>query len=135
MAIARALWETCDLRAKWDADRTLRARVRTKGSLVLRSGAVDSMKVDCTPVERTTANCRLNKYVLLPILNHMASVELKLPPIDFLLEQCQSFCEHECNATLPQTVIYQNAWGLRRLVRIVKSKLYRTQPPKDKGTK
>ena len=134
MSISRALWETADLVAKWEADRPLRARVRTKGSLVLRSGAVDSTQPSTGPVERSTANCRLNKHVLLPVLNHMSIVELKLPPIEVLLLRCQEFFDEASTATASPCIVYQNAWGIRRLTQLVKSKLYKEKPPKDQGT-
>ena len=135
MSVARALWETCDLAAKWEVDAALRARVRTKHTLVLRSVSDGStLNGCCAVVERTTANCRLNKTVLFPILNHMNLVQLKLPPIERLLLACEEFFKM-CNCQLPQTHVYQNAWGLRRLSQLVKSKIYKPDPPKETGRK
>ena len=133
MSVAHALWETCDLAAKWEASVDLRARVRSKHTLVLRSNplpAASNVEPGCVPVERTTANCRINASVLHPILHHMNLVQLKLPPIDRLLVAVHEFFTL-CNNPLPQTSVYQNAWGLRRLAQLVKSKIYKTDPPKD----
>ena len=119
----------------WDNHEPTREQLRTYGRLLLLpSPGNDSEPIipDVSAViPKSVAVARFNAAVLLPVLD-MISVEtgLKLPCIDMLMEAVEG-CYDKTQQDVPTTRVYQDAWGIRRLVQLVKARLYKKTPPTD----
>ena len=116
----------------WDDDQSIRKRVRDHARLLMVAGpdgteqAIPFEEV----VTKNVGNARVNKKVLRTIMVFMSTNNYKLPPIDTLLIAVGQFFELS-KLTKSSTAIYQEAWGVRRLCQLVKSRLYKASPPKD----
>ena len=126
--------QAMDVALAWDADPMVRSRLREHGRLLLK--AVPGKTTPEAPqpneaVPKTVANSRANDFVLGFILRIMAdSPGLKLPCIDKLNEAIQLLYQfNKIEASV--ATIYQDAWAVRRLLQLVKSRLYKPSPPKD----
>lgn len=58
--------------------------------------------------------------------------DLKLPKIDEVIPQVAQVYSFN-KIVLPEAVVYQDAWALRRLLHYIKAMLYRPNFPKDRG--
>ena len=116
----------------WEDCYELRDRVRMYARFVMFAGPCDSIqnpKDKAAVIPKSIANVRVNKLALIPVCEWMSLQRgLKMPTIDFLLESvAQHYGKHRLEPDSAQ--IYQEAWGLRRLSQLVKSRLYKKNPP------
>ena len=123
-----------DVALAWDADPKVRARLREHGRLLLKAvpGKISPEAPEPNEaVPKTVANSRANDFVLGFVLQFMAdSPGYKLPCIDKMNEAIQLLYQwNRVQASVGS--IYQDSWAVRRLLQLVKSRLYKPSPPKD----
>ena len=116
----------------WEDSCELRDRVRLYSRFVLvagHDGCGQAPGERGSVIPKSVGNVRVNKVALLPICEWMSCQEgLKMPTIDFFLESvAKHYIKHRLEADSMQ--IYQEAWGLRRLTQLVKSRLWKPKPP------
>ena len=117
----------------WDRDDETRERLRNSGRLILVAGE-DGSPVVLGPSEvipKSVANVRLNVRVLNVIMQHMAESCLALPIIDMVMAAVEGVYRKN-KLELISSKIYQESWGVRKLCQLVKSRLYKKTPPKDR---
>ena len=118
------------VREAWDAIPAVRERMRhSQPSLVLRSKG----ESENSPCNKSVANARLNEAILMPYLLRMHEQNLKLPSIDKVLSEVHEFYSM-CRVQTDATVLYNQAWSLRRLLQLIKARIYKPKPPQDRGT-
>ena len=88
-----------------------------------------------TVIPKSVVVARYNISILLPVLD-MVSVEpnLKLPCIDLLLAAVGDIYDKN-RQDVPGSRVYQDAWGIRRLAQLVKSRLYKPNPPSSQESR
>ena len=109
----------------WDQTEEVRDRARAHGQLIMRSPH-ESMQAIC---QKSAQHARLNKSVLLPVLDAMASSDLKLPAIPVLLVEVSQFFTVNSVADVDGRLSYCTNWGMRKLLQLVKARLYKVFPP------
>lgn len=101
---------------EWEAELGIRARMRTHKVLV--EDASTPMGFIC----KSVANLRHNDAVLRPLLKRMAKLTNKPLPSILAVEnevrELYSVCNEKTCAT--DKVVYQQAWGVRRLAQLMK---------------
>lgn len=113
----------------WDNDFLVRRRLRSGLNLVCKYDPNTGGPVT-GHVEKSQDNCRLNNFILSPILCMMFENDLKLPAIDAV--QIHVADIYQLNqVTVMEVQIYQDSWAIRRLLHYMKSMLYRPSFPKD----
>ena len=121
---------------EWDADFAIRDALRTHGRMLLVEGpkGVPPLALPHgNVIPKTVANMRINKAILEKVMVLMSSTpDLKLPAIEYLIAAVQGL--YERNKLDIVTGIYQEAWGIRRLSQLAKSRLYKKSAPKDTHT-
>ena len=120
--ILRDLLSGNSIASLWERDFEIRQRARATGKLVLRG----SDEPDSGPCKKIVANARLNKVVLLPLLHRMGETEFKLPTVDLLLTEVADF---HSQVHLSPDDCYNVVWSLRKLLQLVKARLYKPHPP------
>ena len=118
------------LARSWDAESTIRDRLRGLGRLVLSTrGTDEAPPAKGEVIAKSVANLRVNEQVLAPIMEITAlRPQLKLPAIDPLLVEVKDL--YDMHKLVVETcIIYQDAWAIRRLAQLVKSRLYKPTPP------
>ena len=114
---------------EWDGDQQVRSRLRQGLNLVCCCVAGSDDPVS-GHVDKSMANCKVNSFVLAPILRMMHLNELKLPGIDQVqINVAKIYDFNKVSASEAQ--IYQDSWAIRRLLHYVKAMLYRTAYPRD----
>ena len=120
----------------WDNDAAVRTRLRESECMLVVVEGVGGAEVAPAPgmvIAKSVANARANAVVLRAIMGWIASQVpgMKLPSIDLLL--CAVAALYDKNRLLKDGQrMYQDAWGLRRLAQLVKARLYKQCPPKDR---
>ncbi|CAE7732809.1 unnamed protein product [Symbiodinium sp. KB8] len=103
------------IREAWDAIPAVRECMRHSQTLVCRSDG----EPENSPCNKSIANARLNEAVLQPYLLKMYESNLKLPTIDTVLTEVHEFYSM-CRVQKDATILYNQAWSLRRLLQLVK---------------
>ena len=119
----------------WDNDAAVRSRMREHRCMLLVVEGAEKQVVPApvTVIAKSVANARANAVVLRAVMAWMSNQVpgLKLPSIDLLL--CGVAALYDKNMILKDGQrMYQDAWGLRRLAQLVKARLYKLTPPKDR---
>lgn len=118
------------LPASWDNTASIRERIRCGQNLLVRvdpnTGETDSNGF----VEASNENLKVNFDVLTPLLVIMKTYELQLPSIESLLTAIEGFYTLS-KISRSTDLIYQEAWGVRRMIGRMKKHLYRNFPPQD----
>ena len=114
------------IREAWDAIPAVRECMRHSQTLVCRSDG----EPENSPCNKSIANARLNEAVLQPYLLKMYESNLKLPTIDTVLTEVHEFYSM-CRVQKDATILYNQAWSLRRLLQLVKARIYKPKPPQD----
>ena len=134
MSTTPAAEAAVELAQAWDGVEAIRKSVRDHGRLLLVAGPdgnpLATHREEVVP--KCVATARLNKHVLIPVMNLMGRVEdYKLPTIDVMLGAVNTFYQ-DMKVELNASAIYQEAWGVRKLAQLVKARLYKKTPPKDR---
>ena len=113
----------------WDQDFLVRQRLRSGLNLVCKYDPSTGASITGT-VEKSADNCKINNFILSPILCMMFQNDFKLPAIDEVQTHVADIYQlNQCTVTEVQ--IYQDSWAIRRLLHYMKSMLYRPTFPKD----
>lgn len=124
------------LSAEWDNCPELRKRLRDDSCLFHvpdPANPAGSLKPPAgATIEKNIQTAKINSFVLLPALKKMYENDLKLPKIDEVIPQVAQVYSFN-KIVLPEAVVYQDAWALRRLLHYIKAMLYRPNFPKDRG--
>lgn len=113
----------------WDNSAKIRDRIRSNANLLMRWN-YETDGEECGFVEATIDNCRTNDEVLLPILRLMADNNLQIPTIQGLQETIEAFYQ-VCKVVRSPSLVYQEAWAIRRLIGKTKKITYRSYAPQD----
>ena len=116
----------------WDNIEMNRTCVREHGRmlLVVESDGRPQVLPREAPIPKTVANARINKFMIRPVFEIMHQANSKLPTIDFMIAAVQAYYD-ENKLDGNASAVYQEAWGVRRLCQLVKSRIYKPTPPKD----
>ena len=111
------------LASEWDGNEDIRYRVRKSGGPLVREvPGVKKKSADASIAERT-----LNADVLQPCLHRLFAAQLKLPEIDRLRDEVESmYLDNQRH--VEDSVVDDNAWDLRKMLRFVKRKARREEP-------
>lgn len=112
----------------WDRLEAVRGRIRDGFSLVVR--LENKEMVSGGVIENTNENLKANIAPLQPLLVLMKKYDLQLPPIEGLLSPIEEFYQI-CKTMRSSSQVYQEGWGLRRLLGRLKKFSYRDYPPQD----
>ena len=113
----------------WDNDFLVRQRLRCGYNLVCKYDPSTGAPVS-GHVEKSQDNCKINNFILSPVLCMMFQNDFKLPAIDQV--QIHVGDIYQLNqVTVTEVQIYQDSWAIRRLLHYMKSMLYRPSFPKD----
>ena len=113
----------------WDNSPQIRERIRQNQNLLMRWNYQTSGE-EAGYVEATYDNCKVNGPVLLPVLKLMAENQNQLPSVRGLQEAIESFYQLSKVVRSPDQV-YQESWGIRRLIGKTKKLTYRSFAPQD----
>ena len=121
MSTTPAAEAAVELAQAWDGVEAIRKSVRDHGRLLLVAGPdgnpLATKREEVVP--KCGATARLNKHVLIPVMNLMGRVEdYKLPTIDVMLGAVNTFYQ-DMKVELNASAIYQEAWGVRKLAQLV----------------
>ena len=113
----------------WDQDFLVRQRLRSGLNLVCKYDPSTGAPITGN-VEKSADNCKINNFILSPILCMMFENDFKLPAIDEVQTHVADIYQlNQCTVTEVQ--IYQDSWAIRRLLHYMKSMVYRPTFPKD----
>lgn len=118
-----------DMPITWDNDHQIRARLRGNGNLLMRFNT-ETAKEEVGFVEATNDNCKVNAAVLRPVLKELEKHDLQLPSVPALQASIESFYLLS-KVVRSSEQVYQEAWGIRRLIGKTKKFCYRDFPPQD----
>ena len=120
--------ESCP--ASWDNTQSIRDQIRDHQNLLRRVNPETRKPESGGFVEATPENLKLNADTLMPVLETMRQHDLQLPSIESLISAINSFYEL-CKASRSTEQVYQESWGIRRLIGKLKKFIYRPLPPQD----
>ena len=113
----------------WDNSPKIRNRIHSNANLLMRWNE-ETDEEESGFVEATIQNCRANDEVLLPVLRLMAENNLQIPTIQGLQESIELFYQL-CKVVRSPSLVYQEAWAIRRLIGKTKKITYRSFAPQD----
>ena len=116
--------------ASWDDTQSIRDQIRDHQNLLRRVNPETKKPESGGFVEATPENLKLNADTLKPVLVAMRGHDLQLPSIESLISAIDSFYEL-CKASRSTDQVYQESWGIRRLIGKLKKFIYRPLPPQD----
>lgn len=114
----------------WDDSPAIRDRIREGAGLLMRCNPTSRKPEKADYVEASVENLKLNAPVLKPVLQVMQKHLLQLPSIEALNASIETFYML-CKATKSGDQIYQDCWGIRRMIGKAKKFIYRAFPPQD----
>lgn len=111
-------YDCADLGKLWDSVESIRERVRNQGCLVEHK----------TPgKDATVAQCAQNYDVLTPLLHRLLTSQNKLPEIQPLRVEVDMVYK-ACQRQVDDSIIDDDAWEIRKMMRFVKRKAQRKAP-------
>lgn len=114
----------------WDDSPAIRDRIRGGAGLLMRCNPTTRKPEQADFVEASIENLKLNAPVLKPMLQVMQKHHLQLPSIEALNASIETFYML-CKTTKSGDQIYQDCWGIRRMIGKAKKFIYRAFPPQD----
>ena len=114
----------------WDDSPAIRDRIRDGAGLLMRYDPTSRKPEKADYVEATIENLKLNAAVLKPVLQVMQEHRLQLPSVEALNASIETFYML-CKMTKSGDQIYQECWGIRRMIGKAKKIIYRACPPQD----
>lgn len=124
-------YDLLNLATTWDNHEIIRDRLREDHNL-LRGVHDDGEVTTLTDkyVEGNVQTVRANQIVLEPLVEIMGANDRLVPNLDNLI-QCIDCLYRKAKKPRLLEHCYQQAWGLRRLIQVVKNQCYRKHPPED----
>ena len=133
---AKPVWR---LVTSWDDSAIFREQLRRHSTLLMLP-APDASGAPIAPpvgagIPKSIQVARCNMEVLVPVFQLMSEEPgLKLPIIDMILESAGMIYQKH-RLQVETCKVYRDAWGIRRLAQLVKSRLYKSHPPQEPVTK
>ena len=113
--------DLCDLAKSWDEVESIRSRLRDGKNLVdAKPGNVDSSIIECIK----------NEDCLIPMLHRFFAGKMKLPDIGGLRFEIENVYK-KASRDPEESLVDDNAWDLRKMLRFIKRKAGRDDPSTD----